>query len=78
MAGLTCTCGETMEASCALPDHSAIEAFAFAAIHLRNVLTSGTDLNMHRHGHQVPWTISKKSALTNNDETVHTIFLEIL
>ena len=33
--GLTFTCGETMEAPCALPDHSAVEAFA----HLRIVIT---------------------------------------
>ena len=39
MAGLTCTCGETMEASCALPDHSAIEAFALLLFVYAIVLT---------------------------------------
>ena len=39
MAGLTCTCGETMEASCALPDHSAIEAIAILLFVYAIVLT---------------------------------------
>jgi hypothetical protein len=39
MAGLTCTCGETMEASCALPDHSTIEAFALLLFVYAIVLT---------------------------------------
>ena len=39
MAGLTCTCGETMQASCALPDHSAIEAFALLLFVYAIVLT---------------------------------------
>ena len=39
MAGLTCSCGETMEASCALPDHSTIEAFALLLFVYAIVLT---------------------------------------